>query len=102
MGEHSRVSAHQITLTDPHVDVARLLRQQFQQPSPSLTEDQLGHDLADYDPAFGVQSGRSLMTAKQQPPWETVKQIHYLAAALKAPRITAAAARLADQADDEE
>src|SRR5690349_2897973 len=31
---------------------------------------------------------------------ETVKQIHYLAAALKAPRITEAAARLADQARD--
>jgi DNA replication protein DnaC len=29
-----------------------------------------------------------------------VKQIHYLAAALKAPRITEAAARLADQARD--
>lgn len=32
---------------------------------------------------------------------ETIKQIHYLAAALKAPRITAAATRLADQARDE-
>jgi len=32
---------------------------------------------------------------------ETIKQIHYLAAALKAPRITAAAIRLADQARDE-
>ena len=31
---------------------------------------------------------------------EAVKQIHYLAAALKAPRITEAAARLADQARD--
>ena len=31
---------------------------------------------------------------------ETVKQITYLAAALKAPRITEAAARLADQARD--
>lgn len=31
---------------------------------------------------------------------EAVKQITYLAAALKAPRITAAAARLADQARD--
>ena len=31
---------------------------------------------------------------------DTVKQIHYLAAALKAPRITEAAARLADQARD--
>jgi hypothetical protein len=31
---------------------------------------------------------------------ESVKQIHYLASALKAPRITEAAARLADQARD--
>ena len=33
-------------------------------------------------------------------PTDTVKQIHYLAASLKAPRITEAAARLADQARD--
>ena len=38
--------------------------------------------------------------AKQQPTTDAVKQIHYLAAALKAPRITEAAARLADQARD--
>ena len=34
-------------------------------------------------------------------PTDAVKQIHYLAAALKAPRITEAATRLADQARDE-
>ena len=33
--------------------------------------------------------------AKQHAPSDAVKQIHYLAAALKAPRITEAAARLA-------
>ena len=38
------------------------------------------------------------MAAKNIP--ESVKQIHYLAAALKAPRITEAAQRLADQARD--
>jgi DNA replication protein DnaC len=38
------------------------------------------------------------MAAKTTP--DTVKQIHYLAAALKAPRITEAAQRLADQARD--
>ena len=38
--------------------------------------------------------------AKQHAPSDAVKQIHYLAAALKAPRITEAAARLADQARD--
>lgn len=40
------------------------------------------------------------MAAKQHAPSDAVKQIHYLAAALKAPRITEAAARLADQARD--
>jgi hypothetical protein len=40
------------------------------------------------------------MAAKQQPPSDAVKQIHFLAAALKAPRITEAATRLADQARD--
>src|SRR3954454_24778343 len=39
------------------------------------------------------------MTATKIPaPSDAVKQIHFLAAALKAPRITEAAARLADQA----
>ena len=38
--------------------------------------------------------------AKQQAAAEAIKQIHYLAAALKAPRIVEAAARLADQARD--
>src|SRR5215207_8058019 len=38
--------------------------------------------------------------AAKTPPSEAVKQIHFLAAALKAPRITEAAARLADQARD--
>jgi DNA replication protein DnaC len=38
------------------------------------------------------------MTAKTTP--DAIKQIHYLAAALKAPRITQAAQRLADQARD--
>ena len=40
------------------------------------------------------------MAAAKPPSSDAVKQIHYLAAALKAPRITEAAARLADQARD--
>src|SRR5436305_12942623 len=40
------------------------------------------------------------MAAAKPPPSDAVKQINYLAAALKAPRITEAAARLADQARD--
>jgi DNA replication protein DnaC len=39
-------------------------------------------------------------TARQITGAESVKQLHYLAAALKAPRITEAATRLADQARD--
>ena len=38
--------------------------------------------------------------APKQPPSEAVRQIHFLAAALKAPRIVEAAGRLADQARD--
>lgn len=41
-----------------------------------------------------------MATTKNAAPSDAVKQIHYLAAALKAPRITEAAARLADQARD--
>ena len=39
-------------------------------------------------------------TTGQTAPTDAAKQIHYLAGALKAPRITEAAARLADQARD--
>ena len=41
-----------------------------------------------------------MVAAKTPTPSDAVKQIHFLAAALKAPRITEAAARLADQARD--
>jgi hypothetical protein len=41
-----------------------------------------------------------MATTRNAAPSDAVKQIHYLAAALKAPRITEAAARLADQARD--
>ena len=44
--------------------------------------------------------GRVMADQATAPTGEAVKQIHYLAAALKAPRITEAAARLADQARD--
>ena len=60
-------------------------------------------DLADYDRAFGLIDRRRARWRDEQPRPardDTVKQIHYLAAALKAPRITEAAARLADQARD--
>src|SRR5438477_4069903 len=38
--------------------------------------------------------------ATKTPPSDAIKQIHYLASALKAPRITETAQRLADQARD--
>ena len=58
-------------------------------------------DLADYDRAFGARRARSRDGRQAAPaPSDAVKQIHFLAAALKAPRITEAAARLADQARD--
>ena len=41
-----------------------------------------------------------MVAAKNPTPSDALKQIHFLAAALKAPRITEAAARLADQARD--
>ena len=55
----------------------------------------LVRDLGDYDRAFGVSLDGQVRDGR-----DPVKQIAYLAAALKAPRIREAAARLADQARD--
>ena len=68
-------------------------------------------DLADYDRAFGLIDGGARPTVRwpddapgpprrRATPAEALKQLTYLAAALKAPRITEAAARLADHARD--
>ena len=56
VAEHPRVWARGLTVTDPaHVETARRLRHQFQQPRPKPTvEDVLARDLADYDRAFGI------------------------------------------------
>jgi len=47
-----------LTVTDPeHVAAAKLLREQFGQPSARRAQDtheKLGHDLADYGRAFGL------------------------------------------------
>ena len=54
VADHARVWARGTTVTDPaHVETARLLRQQFQQPR-AATADDLHRDLADYDRAFGL------------------------------------------------
>lgn len=54
-GEHPRVWARGLTVTDPvHVSTAALLRRQFQQPRPQPVHHDLTCDLADYDKAFGI------------------------------------------------
>ncbi len=53
--EHPRVWARGLTITDTtHVDTARRLRQEFQQPRTQAVADGLVRDLADYDKAFGL------------------------------------------------
>ena len=55
--EHPRVWARGLTITDPcHVDTARRLRQEFQQPRARAVDEGLVRDLADYDRAFGLDS----------------------------------------------
>jgi transposase len=55
VADHARVWARGSTIADPaHVETAKLLRQQFQQPRPGPTGDDLHRDLADYDRAFGL------------------------------------------------
>ena len=55
IAEHPRVWARGLTMTDTaHVDTAKRLRQEFQQPSTHAAADGLVRDLADYDKAFGL------------------------------------------------
>ncbi len=55
VADHARVWARGATITDPaHVETARRLREQFQQPRPVHSVDDLTRDLADYDRAFGL------------------------------------------------
>ena len=54
--EHPRVWARGLTITDTaHVETARRLRQEFQQPRTQAAGDGLVRDLADYDRAFGLE-----------------------------------------------
>ena len=55
VADHARVWARGSTVADPaHVETAKLLREQFQQPRPGPAGDDLHRDLADYDRAFGL------------------------------------------------
>ncbi len=55
VADHARVWARGSTITDPaHVETARRLREQFQQPRQVHPVDDLTRDLADYDRAFGL------------------------------------------------
>jgi hypothetical protein len=55
VAEHPRVWARGLTITDTiHVETARRLRQEFQQPRTPHSMEDLVRDLADYDKAFGL------------------------------------------------
>ncbi len=55
VADHARVWARGSTVADPaHVETAKRLREQFQQPRPVPAGDDLTRDLADYDRAFGL------------------------------------------------
>jgi hypothetical protein len=55
VADHARVWARGSTLTDPaHVETAKRLREQYQQPRAVHAVDELTRDLADYDRAFGL------------------------------------------------
>ncbi|WP_328522701.1 Mu transposase domain-containing protein [Kribbella sp. NBC_00359] len=105
-GEHARVWARGQIVTDPaHVSTARVLREQFQQPVPPShdTRDGLVRDLADC--GLGLVDGLAgglMPTAKTQSTGgnEALKQIHYLAGAMKAARITESSARLGEHDSD--
>jgi transposase len=55
VADHPRMWARGFTLTDvAHVETARQLRREFQQPRPKPAINELVRDLADYDHAFGL------------------------------------------------
>jgi hypothetical protein len=114
VASHARSWARRQTITDPaHVRSAAQLRASYQQAGSSSTgrdleEDGLVRDLAGYDTRFGIDFSGGIDTAADRgggtvtgaAPKDTIKQIQYYAAALKAPRIRDSAARLADRARD--
>jgi transposase len=55
VAEHPRSWARGRTITSPmHVEIAKRLRKQFQQPRPNSAADELVRDLGDYDRAFDL------------------------------------------------
>jgi len=55
VADHERVWSRGVTVTDTaHVEIARRLRHEFQQPRPRPDSDPMLRDLADYDRAFGL------------------------------------------------
>ena len=58
VGDHARVWARHMTVTDEaHVAAAKQLREAFGRPRAREDDNPLARDLADYDRAFGLDSG---------------------------------------------
>ncbi|WP_349426171.1 IS21 family transposase [Microbacterium sp. LWS13-1.2] len=58
VADHPRLWARGRVVTDPaHVEMAAVLRREFQQPRAVAAGDDLARDLADYDRAFGIIDG---------------------------------------------
>ena len=91
-----------MTVTDPaHVgDRPAAARAVRPAPATSTTTRCFAISPTTTAPSGSTTAGRLMADQEPRPPSDAVKQIHFLAAALKAPRITEAAARLADQARD--
>jgi hypothetical protein len=88
-----------MTVTDPaHVEIAHQLREQFTRPR--TFDDTTLIATSPTTTALSASTERSAVAQTARRAADAVRQIHYLAAALKAPRIVEAAARLADQARD--
>ena len=107
LAEHDRRWARGMTVTDPaHVHAAAVLRRAFQGRDPIPVgdpESEMVRDSGRLRPSLRPRRWRPVMTAKTTAPAsaaETIKTLTHLAVALKAPRITEAAARLADHARD--
>ena len=99
IAEHPRVWARGLTMTDTaHVDTAKRLRQEFQQPSHPCSCRWAGQGPGRLRQSVRADRGGGLVMATRTT--DAAKQLTYLAGALKAPRILDVAGRLADQARD--
>ena len=100
VADHARVWARGSTVTDPAHVAAAAAAAPGSSAAPSLPAcpSDLTRDLADYDRAFGLDQQRRCEGTSGHQPRRHDQAVTYLAAALKAPRITEAAERLAEQA----